>query len=865
MWGVWRVVWVAVGGLAWSAHVAANNLPGPILEPFSYQQDFETGELSAWASYPSWQDTAYDPNIRVNAIVPGDPNLSLVQKVTPYTHVDAYAGAVKEVDAYFTPDSTIAFRYYLKTHLPVEHLVVRLAAGPVGKIDYTIENPETNRWTDVTLRFEDFARWNPALSAKGRCRMNGLAVLVKVPAADPDMPIYLGLDDVAIVATKEAAFQFAEPAVDKLDEWKPFIARKHYARGDAFSLRGTWPFETEAVGVTVTRWPDGREPVYTGQLEKGERNAWSCVVPLDFPEGLYLATLHAEQGAGVVETPIAFYIAPQGLGGKHPRLWFDEEGRQRIIERLAIERFSSVAKSMRTEAKTAREQLPVDAVVFDIDQFPDEEWIDTLTAWFSRITSWGEAVSANALAYSLFNDEEAGVYAKDLMVKVSGFPYWLHPWMAKRGRHIYYPIGELGMDWALGYDLLYGLMSEPERAAVRAAMMKNVVLGCHKGYVEDDLVTSNTSNWVAHITGGSLMCQAAMYGDGEDVEQSEPYLTGALFKDHALVQGAIGRDGSYGEGYGYYNISMKSWSRSLPAVDNVFHVDLSEKIDGSYRELVWAGLIKEKKFFYFGDSGGNLGPLTNWAWLLPKYEVPLLGWLYNFLKSGETFMDVLYDTASVPQEAPFDESPVRLFRDVGTTVFKSGWEPEDFVFVLRAGPFINHQHLDQGSFWLADHGRTFIEERHGSTYYKDVLYQPWYTQPVAHSTILIDGNHQSQRVGDLRNNLDGFEDYAFTTHFLDTDQAAFASGNIGRLYWGKIDGLARNVLYIKPNAILMADVAIPSGEDVDVTLLYQTLRLSDIVANAERSVIEKDGQSLTYGRNPLTSPPSRPRTISQHC
>ena len=845
MWIRCRIAYGAVVALALTSRVAAFGLPEPILEPYSYQQNFETGELSAWASYPSWQDTAYDPNIRVNAIVPGEPNLSLVQKVTPYTHVDAYAGAVKELDAYFTPDSTIAFRYYLKTHLPVEYLIVRLAAGPVGKIDYAIKNPETNRWTNVTLRFADFARANPVLEVNGQCKMNGLAVLVKVSTADPDMPIYLGLDDVVIAAAQEAAFQFVEPAVDKLDEWKPFIARTHYMRGDVLSLSGAWPFEAEDVRLKLMRWPDGSEPVYTGDLEKNEHGAWSCAVPLDFPEGLYLATLHAEQGTGVAETPIAFYIAPQGLGGKHPRLWFDDKGRQRVIERLATERFGGVAESMRTEAKTAREQLPLDGVVFDIDQFPDEEWIDTLTAWFSRITSWGQAVSANALAYSLFADEEAGTYAKDLMVKVSGFPYWLHPWMAKRGRHSYYPVGELGMDWALGYDLLYGLMSEPERAVVRAAMMNSVVLGCHKGYVEDDLVTSNTSNWVAHITGGSLMCQAAMYGDGDDVKHSEPYLTGALFKNHALVQSALGRDGSYGEGYGYYNFSMKSWARSLPAVENVFHVDLSEKINGSYQELVWAGLIKEKKFFYFGDSGGNLGPLTNWAWLLPKYQDPLLGWLYKFLKSGETFMDVIYDTANVPQQTPFDESPVRLFRDVGTTVFKSGWESKDFVFVMRAGPFINHQHLDQGSFWLAYRGATFIEERHGSTYYKDVLYQPWYTQPVAHSTILIDGNHQSQRVGDLLGNLDGFEDYAFTTHFLDTDQAAFASGNIGRLYWGKVDGLVRNVLYIKPNAILMADVAIPAGEDVDVTLLYQTLRLADIAPNAKRSTIEKDGQTLT--------------------
>ena len=69
-----------------------------MLEPFTYQEDFETRELSAWASYPPWQDTAYDQKMRVDTMVPGDPNISVVQKVIPYTNVDNYAGALKELD-----------------------------------------------------------------------------------------------------------------------------------------------------------------------------------------------------------------------------------------------------------------------------------------------------------------------------------------------------------------------------------------------------------------------------------------------------------------------------------------------------------------------------------------------------------------------------------------------------------------------------------------------------------------------------------------------------------------------------------------------------------------------------------------------
>ena len=222
------------------------------------------------------------------------------------------------------------------------------------------------------------------------------------------------------------------------------------------------------------------------------------------------------------------------------------------------------------KAQEERERTPVEDVIFDIDQFPDENWIPTLRSWsWGKIHIWRAGVFYNALAYAFNGDIEAGTYTKDLMLKISKFPYWLHPWMIKRGRNIYYPVGELGMDLALGYDLFYDLLDENERKIIRSALMKNIVLGCHKGYVEDDLVTSNSSNWVAHITGGSLMCQTAMYGDGSDVSQLEPYFTGALLKGYELIQHAVDRDGAYGEGYGYYAFTMFSWSQSLPVLDSV--------------------------------------------------------------------------------------------------------------------------------------------------------------------------------------------------------------------------------------------------------------------------------------------------------
>lgn len=816
-----------------------------ILEPFTYSENFETREECAWASYPQWQDTAYDQNFRANTIVPGDPNISIVQLVTPYSNVDNYAGAMKELDAYLTPDTSIKLRCYLKTNLPVESFTVRLAGGSAGKLDVVFKNPPTNRWEWITVTGADFIRENPKIANVSRVKVNGMAVLAKIPNADPAMPIYLGLDDVTYAGYRAMTFRFAEPEMVKLAEWKPFIPRQHYRKGGMFTLRGSWPLDATRVWLSVTSFTDTTKTVLGTSL-KHSGDEWSLPnYPLTWPEGLYRGRLTAFKGnESLAETEFTLSIAPV-VGGNHPRLWFSGDREKWVKDRFMSERFTSVRDGIMNGAKTSRTELPVDKIVWDLDQLPDENWLGTLGAWStSRVGVWRRALHNNAFAYGFGGDREAGEYCKNLLMKISTFPYIVHPWMLKRGHHIYYPVGEFGIEMALAYDFCYDLMTDEERKTARDAMMRFVVEACHKGYVEDDLVISNTSNWVSHITCGSLMCQAAIYGDAPDMAPLEPYFTGALMKNHEFLQKVVCRDGEWGEGYGYYNFSMSTLSNALPAVENVFKIDLSAKLNGSYKGLIWAGRHSEKESFLFGDSNPGPRPLTHWAWLLPKYKDPLLGYMYGYLKTSETIMDVLYETADVPKKDPVGEPPVKLFRDAGTTVFKSGWGKDDFVFVMRTGPFVNHQHLDQGTFWFADRGTVFVEERHGSTYYDDPNYQPWYTQPVGHSTILIDGNHHGQRVGDLLWHMDGFDDYAFMGQFLDGTRAAFSSGDIGRLYWGKVKGIQRNVLYLKPRMLLMLDTVTPADVDADVTLLYQTLRLGDITPGIDESTITKDGNTL---------------------
>lgn len=819
-----------------------------VLEPYSYTENFESQDLGAWASYPLWQDNAYDQNFKVGQIIPGNPNLSIVAKVTPYSHVDNYVGAQKLLDMYLTRGAKIKFRYYLKTNNYVEFLKVRFAAGKYGKVDFSIPAPKTNKWVWMTLGFNDFVRQNPGIAGNNKLKIYALAFLAKVPKADPAMPIYLGLDDITFKGARTMAFQFVTPSMDKLPEFKPYIPKKPYYQGDAFNLSGRWPLNAKRVKIEISKYTDPGKPIYSGELTQ-KNNEWVLKpLKLSYSDGLYLGKLVAYNGSEQLsETEFTIHIAPKGIAGEHPRLLFNNDKKKLMEDRFKEKRFQAVYDDIQINAKSEREKIPIKSLTYDLNQFPDKDWLPSWATFGSRIYNTGPALKSNALAYAFHGDTVAGEYAKNVLVKLSGWPTWVSPWLIKRGRLSEHRMGTWSHRVALAYDLTYNLMTPDERIKVREAIIKKIIKGAYRTYVYDDMVTSNTSNWIGHTVGGALMNMAAIYGDGPETKDMEPYFTGSLMKLYAFITHVTcSKGGAYGEGYGYNSYTFSNFSYSVPSLYNVFDIDVTDPLVGTYNEYIWGGLIKDRKWFGYGDSGDSILPATNWAFLLSMRKNPRLSWFYNYLKSGETFEDVIFDTKDVPQNNPFDENPDKVFPEIGTTVFKSGWRKDDFAFDMRTGAFYNHQHLDQGSFYLSDKGVTFIEDHsmEQSTYYDDPIYQSNFIQPVSHSTILINHNPQSQRVGDPLNFAPGFNDHAFIRQFLDGKNAAFSSGDIGRLYWGKVKSLTRNVLYIKPGTLLMVDIAKPGKKDVDVTLLYQTAQLKDIDAGQKVSKITKKGFTL---------------------
>ena len=90
-------------------------------------------------------------------------------------------------------------------------------------------------------------------------------------------------------------------------------------------------------------------------------------------------------------------------------------------------------------------------------------------------------------------------------------------------------------------------------------------------------------------------------------------------------------DGSYGEGFRYYNFAMQSFARTLPALLRLFHVDLAGPLSGSHQETLWTSIVQRNISFGFGDTesylkqeaqawwiGTENGSMNSWSWLLER-------------------------------------------------------------------------------------------------------------------------------------------------------------------------------------------------------------------------------------------------------
>lgn len=811
----------------------------PRLERRRLVFDFESGSVGAWSSYPPAQDTAYDPTIAVR-VVDGNPTRALVRDIVPSSEHDYLFGVRRKTSLRITAESVLAFRAAVKDYRPGAVLRVKLGFADGTAWETSLGETRNLEWREIRVPLRD------ALAGSAPKSLAAFAILADAPRADPETRLRLAVDDVTLDGLREATGLIVEPASLRLEDFGVSVAAVHYEEGAAVRFRAVFPGAAKRASLRLAPAFFGAEgPRPALAMKRGADGSFMAELRgPDVRPGLWEARMTAGAGAeGSAEARLVFLVRPASAPRSRPSLLLRADKLAGLRADIAGPK-RALWEKLVEEARGLRARFDPAAFAYNLDAYDEVFWLPTYGGYSNTIRSLGAFARANAFVYAVSGDPEAGDAARRALLKMAEWPTFVHPHILLQGQFTYWPVGLTVLDLALAYDWTRGLLSPSERRRVAEALQTRGVEGIFREYVLDNRVSSNTSNWISHVTAGGILAALAA---AEDLPAgtTEPALTGMLLKVRDFIAAAFDRDGGYGEGYAYHNFTMQTLCELLPVLRDHFGLPVPGVVARSAAYLPYQLDGRRKELLDFGDTTTRLAPLSNFSFLLGPGGDPRLKHLYD-VAPGTRDVDLLFVDPDLRGRGPSDLPPVRLFRDSGTAIFRSGWTEDAFIFVFRCGPFFNHQHFDQGSFFLADRGETFVTETGKSDYYNDPWYQKLVIQAGGHNAPLADGDVESQRAGDLLADVPAWRAAARITDFLSFDGGAFVSGDLAPLYAGRFGTLRRSVLYFPPRTVVLIDQAGAAGAAGARTLdlRFQAPLRDDIFAGPEGCGIRRPGGTL---------------------
>lgn len=843
----------------------------PILEPYQWQEDFESGTTEAWESYPPFQDTAYDFTIYPGRYVPPNElrgNIFSGGEAYPLSSVAPPPTAGEENEYYllrgFKPDGTsggslgmwvklyhlfsadnteVEFDYWLDDRIGTGALEVHLAGGDGQRYVSTIENPARREWERLRLSGTDFSSKQTGAPLPPGISLDAIAVMIVMVESDPSAYTYLAIDNVVIDANRSPRMDFSTPEVVRYKHWEHGIVERVHDAGEPLELNATLPGNVEEASLELSF---GVHPEHSRRVAlSGSGQQWGLEGGYDFPGedplGPWLATVTGYRGGEpVIQDTFRFWRLAQPPQ-ERPRTIFSAEDVAVLRERAqdterGNELYSRIVRNAeRARTREAGEAAGVSSVTSpgafsgplppesgDIHVYYEDYLLRDIGSYFTLLRTTGYDALNNAFVYLIDGDEEAGDYARQVMLQVTGWDTWLHPNFPRLGRSTYYPIGQVAIGFALTYDMIHPLLSEEEKEAIREGIMRNAVEGGWKEYFLHNRVANGTSNWISGAAAGPMLTILSMY-DSHDAFPSEFAGLGEKLLSH--LKWSYLSDGSYGEGQGYQAFSVYKSGNTMVALKQAYGV--TGLIDNSHYAKSFLYpiyiAIRDISFIGMGDNYNEIVPGRAFRHLAPLAYLqrdPLLTHFFS-LNPGNDWRELVWPIQTDIAQAPDDLlPPSRVFDKHGSLVFRNSWEADGSALHFRAGPHFNHTHADQGHFNFWSHGEMLAYEAELSMYYDDPYFWSYFVHAGAHNTLIVDGNIQSQEFGDFDDDVPAFNNHARLLSWTTDGTSGLARSDLVPVYSRYLDRYERSLAFTPGGNLIVMDEMQSNGGDHDFHLFY---------------------------------------------
>jgi hypothetical protein len=771
-------------------------------------------------TFPLYQDVGYNPNIYTTQ-AGGSP--VLVRDLTSNGERLLRVGLLRPLRFHVVPSSSFRIVYGFETCGKIIGIHLALGAMDGRRYNYSIiPQPRVAKDVAPDLSPASAALKGGATPGAREVKVEGRQLQIPATGADvqtivleaevaaPPLGCHslLTLRALEIQAERPEGVLIRAPELERSPVDDIAVARDVVTAGSPLKIElGSGPAARVAVHDEVG------ELVRAENVPPGEARG-TQVAALDQP-GLY----QAEVTSGHAKSEFNFLVLSKVPA--HPRVLLTSERLEQlrsqsysnellaIVHRRAGEMRNSLAYNSKAGQSIAL--LPVVSVHPGLQEY------------FSLVGNYSNSIAFNALDFRMSGDREALEAARRGLLTVAAWSTWTPAWFLAKGMHTYYGVGVFTQKAALGYDLIADQLSPEDKSKIAEAFWKNSVRPTLDEYFTYDRSPIAPSNHEAQSVGGAIEACVALYGDVPDwTSRFGPALGELVATYERLQDGLFPGDGSEAEPAGYEQFAMEGMSWGMAALHAL---DIRprgfEKMMKAFWWLRYAQ-VSPDLVLDTGDSGSELRAHTGFAWGAEYAGDPALQAFYE-TATDQSLREVFesHQTGQTHEQAPglldlvccthaamvTPEPPLsRIFPARGSAVMRSGWRPEDTVISLRAGPWFNHEHHDQGSFQVAAYGEELVAEAGYAHYYTDPHYADYFTQAIAHNTVIIDGDPFSQEDYDGRywaafQNFAKFEGHVFSPGI------DYLAANLAPAYAdaSQVNRMRREYLFVKPDLLIVHD------------------------------------------------------------
>lgn len=357
-----------------------------------------------------------------------------------------------------------------------------------------------------------------------------------------------------------------------------------------------------------------------------------------------------------------------------------------------------------------------------------------------------------ALVYMFSGHKELGQFIRGHILQMTELPYefWLHAEL--RGFDPSFPQGMLETAaicnvFTVSLSAAGDLFSETETAIITNALKEKGLIPCVNWLTRQ---TKTVNNFVA-VIGSAAYHTAKYFGEKESEEL-------ALNRLVYFIDSSIETDGSFGEGFGYFDYPIGATFLALLAMEpeerSKYIASSPLKHSASWKAypLLMPAKGKNKNLsLHFGDNSYN-NPMNPTVGLILGgiCQNPVAVWLMN--RSGDSYglqhmLLVFSEGFALPEPKSPEQAGLPLVKSFkgGDSYIRSTWEKDGIVLGMWSGDGslikYSHQRPEHGSICMGAYGEYMIVSSGSASYRSDLHYQ-WDFATKSTNTITIDDKNQ---------------------------------------------------------------------------------------------------------------------------